>query len=308
MKLEILQGDTVLRQYSHNSRFFAEAPPQGAYKIRVTNESNAKRLAVVAVDGVNVVTGEDATVNGPGYVLRPRESVIIPGWRRDGEKVAKFTFQSQEGSYANRTGRGTKNTGIIGVAIYDEKPNPIRNILRSAGDGFNSRGIAPMSSTMDSWSGDDELADGFSGHGTAGMDWADSSTVVNAVHDGSEPQMTVASASAAAAEPVSYTGLGSTTKSAESPKMGRTVKRRRRTVSKSAEPVSLGTGYGKETAFHTETTTFDRSTVAPVEKLELQYAVREMLVKWGIEVHEDPPKPEAFPASVPAPPGWQANR
>ena len=55
--------------------------------------------------------------------------------------------------------------------------------------------------------------------------------------------------------------------------------------------------------------TFERATTAPAEKIEMQYAVREMLVKWGIPVYEAPPKPEAFPGpSVAPPPGWRANR
>jgi len=281
MKVEIIQGGTVLRQYKHDGRLFAEAPPEGAYEIRVTNDSyGGRRLAVVSVDGVNVVTGEDGSVDGAGYVLGPMSSITIPGWRRDGEKVAKFTFQASENSYANRTGRGTKNTGIIGVAVFDEKPNPFPNILRSRGGSFNSPDYGEA--TMDS------MPIGNTLHSS------------NAAHDGSEPQM---STTASSVQPERYTGLGNATKKA----VGQKVVRRRRQT-KSAEPVSLGTGYGKETAFHTETTTFNRVREQPTETIAVQYAVREMLVQWGISVIVDPPKPEAFPASVPPPPGWQANR
>ena len=73
--------------------------------------------------------------------------------------------------------------------------------------------------------------------------------------------------------------------------------------------LELGTGYGKEVAMHTQTTTFERATEAPAMVLQIQYAVREVLISWNVPVHETAPTPDAFPASagvsVPAPPGWR---
>jgi hypothetical protein len=299
MNLEILQGGTVLRRYNHDGRLYAEAPPQGAYELRLTNNSITKRLAVVSVDGINVVSGDDASVDGGGYVMGPGETLTIPGWRRGGEKVAKFTFQPQEDSYANRVGKGVKNTGIIGVAVFDQKPS-ITNILRSRGGhgsfGYPSGSLGiPISAnsgdelygaTMDSLSMSDDGDDGLQ--------------FINAAHDGSQPTL---SATAASTGQMSTRGLTD-----GSAKMGRPLKRRKTT--KSAAPVQLGTGYGKEVQFHTETTTFERATMAPALVIQMQYAVREQLVKWGIPVYENPPKPDAFPASpsVAPPPGWQASR
>jgi hypothetical protein len=310
MQLEIIQDGRVLRQYNHENRLYAEAPPQGAYEIRLTNNCPRRRLAVAAVDGVNVVTGENASVDDPGYVLRPWESLTIKGWRRDDKTVAKFTFQPQEGSYAARTGRGTKNTGVIGIAVYDEKVNPIFRMIRETttrtferiddGTLYSER----LGTTNDSFGG--------------------GPTVVNAVHDGSAPTLTAtAAAMPASASSLSFgedvdaaprhadtrstTAKGRLAQGLESKERHGVLRRRRR---ETAEPVQLGTGYGKEVTMHTETTTFDRATSSPVLTIQVQYAVREQLIKWGVPVYEEPPKPEAFPAgpSVPPPPGWQASR
>jgi hypothetical protein len=115
----------------------------------------------------------------------------------------------------------------------------------------------------------------------------------------------VASAAPAASEPTRSSGKRARRKQVQSEMRG-VLRRRRQT----AEPVQLGTGYGKETTMHTETTTFERATPAPVLRISVQYAVREQLVRWGVPVYEEPPQPEAFPASpsVAPPPGWQARR
>ncbi len=254
MKIEILQGGRVLPQYNHEGRLYAEAPPEGDYEIRLTNNHHRRRLAVISVDGVNVINGEDASYDGPGYVLRPWQTVTIPGWRRDDDKVAKFTFTAQDESYATQTGRGTKNTGVIGVAIFDEKEATPLWWNSSNPWGGNSRW--PSFHSMDSAS--DTIPCG-------------------------------ATCSTAEAGPV--TTLGARTRS---------VVR------------ELGTGYGKESSFHTATTTFARATEHPSSVLQLQYAVREQLVAWGVPVREERPEvPNAFPASsgpaVPAPPGWSAS-
>jgi hypothetical protein len=314
MNVEIIQEGRVLRKYQHDGRFFAEAPPEGAYEIRLTNNAPSRRCAIVSVDGINVVNGEDAGVDGPGYVLRPWETLTIPGWRRDGEKVAKFTFQPQEGSYANRTGRGTKNTGIIGVAIFDEKVVPLFHSYMDVSHdtfggggfkgGFDSRGFGegnPVSNNTIFGSRES----GMKGATMDSMDISDtkSSTVVLT-------SMPVAAAGAAApapsdSDPPRYVGYGSTGHETR-------VRRRRSTsASPSPAPVELGTGYGKEQAFHTQTTTFERSTPSPVLVIQLQYAVREKLIQWGVPVSEVMPQPQAFPASgmsVAPPPGWQARR
>lgn len=129
MKIEIVQRGRVLKSYYHEGQTYVEAPPTGDYTIRLTNSSTKRRKAIVSVDGINVIDGETAGKRadgkwGPGYVLRARETINIPGWRRDNDKVARFTFEAQENSYSNQVGKGTSNTGVIGVAVFDEKEQP----------------------------------------------------------------------------------------------------------------------------------------------------------------------------------------
>ena len=122
MKIEIVQSGRVLPSTYHDGKYFVEAPPTGEYAIRLINNSSQRRLAVVTVDGKNVIDGEPGSYNGGGYVLERYGRVDIPGWHRGNAEVAKFEFTPAEGSYAAQMGDGVKNTGVIGVAIFDEKP------------------------------------------------------------------------------------------------------------------------------------------------------------------------------------------
>jgi len=81
-------------------------------------------LAVLSVDGVNVISGETATVRQSGYVLQPGSALEVKGWRKDLSRTAAFYFTSLADSYAARTGR-PDNVGAIGVALFRRKaPEP----------------------------------------------------------------------------------------------------------------------------------------------------------------------------------------
>ncbi len=93
------------------------------YAIRIRNDSPARVLAVVSVDGVNVVTGRTASPMQSGYVLGPGQSVSIDGWRKSLERTAAFVFTDPSRSYAARTGRPA-DVGVIGIALFREREPP----------------------------------------------------------------------------------------------------------------------------------------------------------------------------------------
>lgn len=120
------------------------------YSVVLENTSGRRVLAVVSVDGVNVVSGETAAVGQTGYVLEPYQSATVEGWRKSNAEVAAFAFSSVEGSYASKTGRAD-NVGVIGIAWFNEKrPEPVREVApvsRSFG-GAQNEGAAADSGSM----------------------------------------------------------------------------------------------------------------------------------------------------------------
>jgi hypothetical protein len=105
----------------HEGRAYVIGRPGNEYQLNVRNRQGEDLLAVLSVDGVNVITGQTATVQQSGYVLAPGRALVVRGWRKDLSRTAAFYFTSLEDSYAARTGR-PDNVGAIGVALFRRKP------------------------------------------------------------------------------------------------------------------------------------------------------------------------------------------
>ncbi len=114
------QTGEPLKIWRHGGRNYVAAVIGQRYYLRLTNKSNERVLSVVAVDGINVITGATATPEQTGYVLGAWQQHDILGWRKDQHQVAAFYFTNVEDSYAARTGRENQ-TGVIGIAIYRER-------------------------------------------------------------------------------------------------------------------------------------------------------------------------------------------
>lgn len=117
----------VLPVYAHQGRYWVEGRPGSRYAVRVHNKSGERVLSVIAVDGVNVISGETAGTGQAGYVFSPWERYDVAGWRKSNAQVAAFFFTALENSYAARTGR-PNDVGVIGVALFREKPPAVSNI------------------------------------------------------------------------------------------------------------------------------------------------------------------------------------
>jgi hypothetical protein len=107
--------------YWHEGRAYVVGKPGNEYQVTVRNRAGEDVLAVVSVDGVNVVSGETANAKQSGYVMSPHESTQIRGWRKSLGETAAFYFTSLGDSYAARTGR-PNNVGVIGAALFRRKP------------------------------------------------------------------------------------------------------------------------------------------------------------------------------------------
>lgn len=109
-----------LEVHHHRGRQYVVGRPGNEYAVRIRNCSGQRILAVVSVDGVNVVTGETASPDQSGYVIEPYGYLNIQGWRKDLTRTAAFYFSDPGDAYAARTGR-PDDLGVIGVAVFRER-------------------------------------------------------------------------------------------------------------------------------------------------------------------------------------------
>jgi hypothetical protein len=143
VSVDVIDRDTgqVLEVYHHRGRQYVAGQPGARYAIRITNRSGARVLAVTAVDGVNIVSGQTAAWGQTGYVFEPGQSYELTGWRKSDQQVAAFAFTSLPDSYAARTGRPL-DVGVIGVAVFRERVRPVPMTPWSGFDSRESHGSA----------------------------------------------------------------------------------------------------------------------------------------------------------------------
>ncbi|MCU0937661.1 MAG: hypothetical protein MUC86_00665 [Burkholderiaceae bacterium] len=124
-EIEIIDRDTGQRLpiYQHQGRRYVAGTPGARYAVAVRNRSGGRVLAVVAVDGINAVSGETAAWQQTGYVLDPGQRYEVRGWRKSQARIAAFEFTALSDSYAARTGR-PNDVGVIGVALFREAQRP----------------------------------------------------------------------------------------------------------------------------------------------------------------------------------------
>lgn len=120
--LTLLDRDSggLLPQYAHDGQRWTPGERGHRYGVRLRNASPQRVLVVLSVDGINAISGEQATPAQTGYVLNPWQTTDITGWRKSNDEVAQFVFSSPRDSYAERTGRGD-NLGVVGIAVFNER-------------------------------------------------------------------------------------------------------------------------------------------------------------------------------------------
>lgn len=119
----------TLPVYFHEGRYYVAGKPGNEYQVNIRNNQSGEILGVIAVDGVNAVSGETANWSQTGYVLSSYSSFGVKGWRKSLQRTAAFFFTELEKSYAARTGR-PDHVGVIGVAVFRKKAEPAVGINR----------------------------------------------------------------------------------------------------------------------------------------------------------------------------------
>jgi hypothetical protein len=139
-------GDTT-PTYAFKGRYYVQGNTGERYTIRVTNPTARRVEAVVSVDGLDVVDGENGDLRKRGYIVPAYGEVRIEGFRTSLDDVATFRFSSVDGSYAGQKGKA-RNVGVIAVAIFEETaPPPEQQIVQPRPyrweDDLDARAPAP---------------------------------------------------------------------------------------------------------------------------------------------------------------------
>jgi len=87
----------------------------------VQNKSDLRLEVVLSVDGLDVLDGRKASLSKRGYIMAPHSKVVVDGFRQSVDAVAAFRFGPVRESYAQQKYGDSRNVGVIGAAIFQER-------------------------------------------------------------------------------------------------------------------------------------------------------------------------------------------
>jgi len=110
-----------------NDRRYLQAFAGRNYTLVLRNNTGQRVAVLIAVDGLNVVSGEMSRLHSDEqmYVLAPWQSTTIRGWRTNLDEVRRFVFVDERRSYAERTGQANSDMGWIRVLAFREQQRPL---------------------------------------------------------------------------------------------------------------------------------------------------------------------------------------
>lgn len=262
----LVNGNSVANHHK-DGKVYVEAKEGSEYEISIKNHGSSRILAVTSVDGLNVLTGEQASTEDSGYVIAGYSACRIKGFRYNDEKVGAFKFVKKSQSYAKSKKDGSVvNCGVIGVVVYDEHQPYVDWTITSTNNGFYNQ------------------RDGGTG---APLKWMEPYTTCTADSCGLDADYssglskTVSCNSLSAGTAVNYSNTSNVLRSFD-----------------------MGSGWGKAKESKVTSTEFTRGT--KTQRFEIYYASREALIDMGViqPKMNQVAFPKSFPKYAKPPSGW----
>lgn len=108
--------------FRDGKKYYLTAKEGQSYQLKYENHTNQAYEVVASVDGLDVLNGLSASKYNTGYLLYPKATLVIDGFRKSDKAVASFTFSKTKDAYSTNSNDGSEdNTGIIGMVIYEVK-------------------------------------------------------------------------------------------------------------------------------------------------------------------------------------------
>lgn len=110
LKVGLVHYSDPFPHYEAKGRRIVIGQAGSHYEVRLENRSKKRLEVVLSVDGMNVLTGKPASASQSGFVLAPKQTYDVDGFRKDSNTVRTFQFGSVAASQAAKKG-GANNVG-----------------------------------------------------------------------------------------------------------------------------------------------------------------------------------------------------
>jgi len=294
--VQVLRGNgEALPTYGQRDRFYVQGNANERYVIRIANPTDRRVEAVVSVDGLDVIDGENGDLRKRGYIVPAYGETRIEGFRTSTMDVATFRFSAVSGSYAAQKGKA-RNVGVIAVALFEEQAAPPEQIIVGRPE--------PMPQPYNNYREDDDL-DGSSaesasvgGHGRFKADKDVRASADEAPRRAAPKKAAAAPPAPAASRPASVRPGGGGARyvppadnyreSGDDLADARAFDRPAEEKEQRNERLGLGTEFGEQRTSAVSYTSFVRAPGRPIAIAELRYNDMSGLMALGINVHALP--------------------
>jgi hypothetical protein len=120
--VDITINGRSVAEHSKNGKTYIEAKDGSNYAIKIRNNSWKTIKAVVTVDGFSVINDDKNDYN-TGYIIKGHTQILVKGFRTSDDTEAEFTFTTKGDSRAQKVQGYAKDSGVIGVRVFEEKEN-----------------------------------------------------------------------------------------------------------------------------------------------------------------------------------------
>ena len=121
VSMHVQVNGRACKEYTHKGMSFIEARHGTNYTVKIKNDNPCRVMAVLSVDGLDVVTGKPAEETNTGYIIDAYSSLDVKGYRISDDNSASFIFTSKGKSYVQQAESNATNAGVIGLRTYKEK-------------------------------------------------------------------------------------------------------------------------------------------------------------------------------------------
>lgn len=121
VSMHVQVNGRACKEYTHKGMSFIEARTGTNYTVKIKNDNPYRVMAVLSVDGLDVVTGKPAEETNTGYIIDAYSSLDVKGYRISDDNSASFIFTSKGKSYVQQAKSNATNAGVIGLRTYKEK-------------------------------------------------------------------------------------------------------------------------------------------------------------------------------------------
>lgn len=285
VSMHVQVNGRACKEYTHKGMSFIEARHGTNYTVKIKNDNPYRVMAVLSVDGLDVVTGKPAEETNTGYIIDAYSSLDIKGYRISDDNSASFIFTSKGKSYVQQAKSNATNAGVIGLRTYKEKVPYYYTGWLTTTPTYTT---IPLTYTIGS------------------------NSFGNITTTGGTAATTVSGTTTAAYNCSNYYS-STTTPLSSAPKASSGILRSMDVSSDTSKPLShkqfdTGTGWGSKLEDKVTRVSFEKGDM--LVEMSMYYASKEALLEMGVDLQntpkiaKEPVMPKAFGNYCTPPKGW----